>query len=274
MVGPRSRLSLLFVLLFLISRSSSSPSAANVLEGTVVKIADGDTITVLDSDKVQHRVRVAGIDAPEKGQPFGNASTKRLRELVARKEVRVEFHKHDRYGRIVGKVMVTPPDCPSCGKTLDVGLAQFTTGMAWWYRQYSQLQIARGPVAGGKYPVPFPRTVFGITSIWNRGDAGGWKIVLTDKTWFHKVSFRRNTPSWQPHGPSPPTSTRGVGCESRFSVGLPLSLFLLRCIYARKHRRGSLDEKHPSSRKPETGGGRCVSPGVPPRRDMSRSKIY
>ena len=48
MVGPRSRLSLLFVLLFLIC-VSSSPSAANVLEGTVVKIADGDTITVLDA---------------------------------------------------------------------------------------------------------------------------------------------------------------------------------------------------------------------------------
>ena len=60
-----------------------------------MKIADGDTITVLDSNKVQHRVRIAGIDAPEKNQPFGNASGKRLGELVARKEVRVEFNKHD-----------------------------------------------------------------------------------------------------------------------------------------------------------------------------------
>jgi endonuclease YncB( thermonuclease family) len=77
---------------------------AGVIEGTVVKIADGDTITVLDSNKVQHRVRISGIDAPEKGQAFGNASGKRLGELVARKDVRVEFQKHDRYGRIVGKV--------------------------------------------------------------------------------------------------------------------------------------------------------------------------
>ena len=73
MDSPRSRLSLLFVLLLLLSVSSSH-SAASVLEGTVVKIADGDTITVLDSDKVQHRVRIAGIDAPEKRQAFGNAS--------------------------------------------------------------------------------------------------------------------------------------------------------------------------------------------------------
>ena len=137
---PRSRLSLLFVLLFLLISVSSSHSAANILEGIVVKVAEGDTITVLDSDRVQHRVRIAGIDAPEKNQPFGNASGKRLGELVARKKVRVEFDKHDHYGRIVGKVLVTPPDCPTCGKTLDVGLAQITTGMAWGYRKYANEQ--------------------------------------------------------------------------------------------------------------------------------------
>ena len=141
MDDPRSRLSLLFVLLLLLLLSvSPSHSAANILEGTVVKIADGGTITVLDSNKVQHRVRIAGIDAPEKGQAFGNASGKRLGELVARKEVRVEFNKHDRYGRIVGKVLVTTPDCPTCGKTLDMGLAQIMTGMAWWYRKYANEQ--------------------------------------------------------------------------------------------------------------------------------------
>ena len=119
-----------------------SLAIAGVFEGTVVKIADGDTITVLDSDKVQHRVRIAGIDAPEKGQAFGNASRKRMVELVARKEVRVEFNKHDRWGRIVGKVLGKPPDCPTCEKTLDVALAQITTGMAWWYRKYAHEQSA------------------------------------------------------------------------------------------------------------------------------------
>jgi endonuclease YncB( thermonuclease family) len=132
----------IFVLTFLalIISVHHAHSAASVLEGTVVKVADGDTITVLDSSRQQHRIRLAGIDAPEKGQPFGNASRKRLSELVAGKEVRVEFEKYDRYGRIVGKVLVTPPDCPTCGKTLDVGLAQVTTGMAWWYRYYAHEQ--------------------------------------------------------------------------------------------------------------------------------------
>ena len=113
---------------------------AGVLEGAVVHVADGDTSTVLDASKQQHKVRIAGIDAPEKGQPFGNASRKRMSELVAREEVRVEFQKYDRYGRIVGKVWVTPPDCPTCGKTLDAGLAQIRTGMAWWYRKYANEQ--------------------------------------------------------------------------------------------------------------------------------------
>jgi len=95
---------------------------------------------VLDSNNEQHRIRLAGIDAPEKGQPFGKASRKMLRELVAGNDVRVVFYKYDRYGRIVGKVWVRPPDCPKCGKTLDVSLAQITSGMAWWYRKYAHEQ--------------------------------------------------------------------------------------------------------------------------------------
>jgi endonuclease YncB( thermonuclease family) len=139
-LGPRLLVGLIFLLGLVYSSSVTSVSAANILEDTVVHIADGDTITVLYSDKVQQRVRISGIDAPEKGQPFGNASRKLIVELVAQKDVRVEFDKYDRYGRIVGKVLVTPPYCPTCGKTLDVGLAQITTGMAWWYRKYAHEQ--------------------------------------------------------------------------------------------------------------------------------------
>ena len=125
-----------------------SDSVIRTIEGKVTKVADGDTITVLDASKNQHRVRIAGIDAPEKGQPFGNASRKQLGELVAGKEVRIEFEKYDRYGRIVGKVSVTPPDCPTCGKKLGAGLAQITSGMAWWYRKYAHEQ---SPEDQGRY---------------------------------------------------------------------------------------------------------------------------
>ena len=64
------------------------------------------------------------------------------------KEVLVDFDKYDRYGHIVGTVWVTPPDCPTCGKTLDAGLAQVTSGMAWWYRKYAYEQ---SPEDRGRY---------------------------------------------------------------------------------------------------------------------------
>jgi len=55
-----------FLLVFAIS------AHAETITGRVVGIADGDTVTVLDAQKVQHKIRLAGIDAPEKAQPFGN----------------------------------------------------------------------------------------------------------------------------------------------------------------------------------------------------------
>jgi endonuclease YncB( thermonuclease family) len=75
-----------------------------VLTGEVVALSDGDTITVLDSSNVQHKVRLAGIDAPESKQAFGTVSRQHLAALVFRKQVTVEWFKRDRYGRIVGKV--------------------------------------------------------------------------------------------------------------------------------------------------------------------------
>jgi endonuclease YncB( thermonuclease family) len=122
---------------------------ADTLTGRVVGVADGDTITVLDADRRQHKIRLGGIDAPEKaknekdkGQPFGQRSKENLSRLVFGKEVRVEWDKRDRYDRIVGKVWVQPASCPTCPKTLDAGHAQITVGLAWWYRKYAKEQSA------------------------------------------------------------------------------------------------------------------------------------
>ena len=125
---------------------SSSPFA-DVL-GRVVAVTDGDTLNVLDTDNVQHKVRLTGIDAPERGQPYGTKSRDHLASMVAGKEVRVESEKNDLYGRTLGKVWVRPSDCPSCGKTLDANLAQVTAGMAWWYCYYKKEQF---PEDRGRY---------------------------------------------------------------------------------------------------------------------------
>ncbi|MGC8732742.1 MAG: thermonuclease family protein [Halothiobacillaceae bacterium] len=133
---------LIFSLLGLTLLLSSGVVSADTLTGKVVSVSDGDTITVLDSDNHQHKIRIAGIDAPEKKQPFGQRSKENLSQLVFGKEVDVQWSKHDRYRRIVGKVIVAEPGChsPGCDKLLDAGMSQITTGLAWWYRKYAKEQ--------------------------------------------------------------------------------------------------------------------------------------
>ena len=124
-------------------------AAANAdITGRVVAVTDGDTIKVLDASNTEHKVRLTGIDAPERGQPFGTASRDHLASMVAGKEVFVESDKNDRYGRVLGKVWVQPSDCPSCGKTLDANHAQILAGMAWWYQYYAKEQ---SPEDRGRY---------------------------------------------------------------------------------------------------------------------------
>lgn len=108
--------------------------------GKVIHVSDGDTITILTLQNQQHRIRIAGIDAPEKGQPFGNRSKQNLHRIAHSKETLADCPKTDRYGRKVCKVWVQPDDCPTCDKTLDVGLAQISAGLAWWYRAYAKEQ--------------------------------------------------------------------------------------------------------------------------------------
>lgn len=107
------------------------PLYAETLRGKVVGVSDGDTITVLDADKIQYKVRLAGIDAPENSQAFGERSKQHLGNLVFGKVVSVEWNKTDKYGRIVGKVLVNDQDA---------NLRQVSAGLAWHYKQYEKEQ--------------------------------------------------------------------------------------------------------------------------------------
>ena len=108
----------------------SSPAWAETLQGHVIHVADGDTITVLNG-KEQIRVRIGGIDAPERRQAFSKRSSEHLSKLVRRQIVIVEWYKKDRYGRLVGTVYV---------KGVDVGLEQVRAGLAWHYKRYENEQ--------------------------------------------------------------------------------------------------------------------------------------
>lgn len=110
---------------------SISPIWAEQIIGKVVDVHDGDTITVL-VEKVQHKVRLDAIDAPEAKQPFGEASRKALANKVAGKVVTVNFTKRDRYRRILGTVMVGDEEA---------NLAQVSSGMAWHYAEFNKGKV-------------------------------------------------------------------------------------------------------------------------------------
>ena len=104
---------------------------AETLLGKVIHVQDGDSITVLDEAHTQHKIRLSGIDAPERRQAFGNVSKESLAEQVAGQSVAVEWDKVDRYGRKVGKVLLGG---------LDSNLVQVKRGLAWHYKKYEREQ--------------------------------------------------------------------------------------------------------------------------------------
>ena len=109
------------------------------IRGRVVKVADGDTLTVLAAAgragsmnppppaTTQHKIRLNGIDAPESHQAFGNVSKKHLSSLVFGKDVRVKYKSRDKYGRILGTVYVDG---------LDINLEMIRAGLAWHYKRF------------------------------------------------------------------------------------------------------------------------------------------
>jgi len=119
------------IVVWLLSTWLALPAQAATIEGKVVGISDGDTITVLDGQKSEYKIRLAGIDAPEKSQPYGQQSKQHLSDVVFGKAVTVEWNKIDRYGRTIGKVLVQ-------GK--DANLRQVQAGMAWHYKAYEKEQ--------------------------------------------------------------------------------------------------------------------------------------
>lgn len=96
--------------------------------GRVIKIADGDTITILVG-KTQYRIRLGGLDAPEKKQPFGTQAKKALADKIFGEDVKIVWKKRDLYNRIVGDIYLDD-------RWINKEMIQ--EGWAWHYRQYSK----------------------------------------------------------------------------------------------------------------------------------------
>ena len=106
---------------------SGSLFSASVV-GQVVSVTDGDTIKILTPAKQQIKVRLADIDTPERGQPYGRKARQVLGEKIHRRQVEVEEVTTDRYQRLVGRVFLD-------GRNINAEMVE--DGAAWVYRKYS-----------------------------------------------------------------------------------------------------------------------------------------
>jgi endonuclease YncB( thermonuclease family) len=114
-----------------IGREPAQASPAT-LEGLVTRVADGDTLDVLDDGKASHRIRLLGIDAPEGGQPYGKVAKQALLDHVIRRRVTVLVQSKDRYHRSVGKVLLAGAD---------INLEMVREGLVWHYKHYAGDQV-------------------------------------------------------------------------------------------------------------------------------------
>lgn len=124
---------------------------AEVLICLVVGVTDGDTITARCGQPgayEQVKVRLQGIDAPERKQPYGTRARQALSDMVFERTAELRCGKTDRHRRKVCSVWVAPESTPNGARTLDAGLAMVSTGMAWWYRAYAREQT---PQERGQY---------------------------------------------------------------------------------------------------------------------------
>ncbi len=119
-------LALLFAVLFVANNASRAD------EGVfrVSKVVDGDTIHIISSSQELFKVRLHGIDTPERGQPYFRVATSALKDLVAAKNVVVVKDGLDRYGRVIGRIYLEDGTY--------VNLKMVRDGYAWWYEKYAK----------------------------------------------------------------------------------------------------------------------------------------
>lgn len=124
------------------TRGASAREAAGfAIAGRVVGVTDGDTLTILDGSQHQYRIRLGGVDTPERGQPYGKVAKSSLSSLAFGREATADCGKADRWGRLVCRVSVDGHD---------VGLAQVERGLGWHYKKYEREQSPADRIAYAK----------------------------------------------------------------------------------------------------------------------------
>jgi len=182
-------LRLAMVLALLLPHSSPAGAATPLqqpLEGVSLDVQDGDSIVFRGSDGTTLRVRVAGIDAPEKSQPFAEASRRNLRALLRERRIRLEPIKRDVYGRTVARIWILEAERPP----RDAALAQLEAGLAWHFRRYRSDQA----------PAEFARYARAEQAARTAG-VGLWRDERPEPPWDFRARTRRERAAPAPSAP-------------------------------------------------------------------------
>jgi endonuclease YncB( thermonuclease family) len=145
-----------------------------VIEGKVINVHDGDTVTVLDQNNKKFHIRLQGIDAPELKQEFGDVSQENLSRMVLGKDVTIVWTKLDKYRRTVGTIMLNGHD---------VNIEQVRAGMAWHFKKYEDEQ---SPADRRTYAAAEQQARAAKLGLWKQADPmqpGEWRQEVKIKRW-------------------------------------------------------------------------------------------
>jgi endonuclease YncB( thermonuclease family) len=169
------RLSTLFGLLLLFVLSAAAQNNIQLtIEGKVINVHDGDTVTVLDKDNHKTHIRLQGIDAPELKQKYGAESQKNLERMVMGKQVTIVWTKIDKYRRTVGTIMLD-------GK--DVNIEQVKAGLAWHFKKYEDEQKPEDRLTYAKAEAEARAAKLGLWQDADPTPPGDYRVAVKEARW-------------------------------------------------------------------------------------------
>lgn len=177
-------ISLLLCVLFSAAQQLPTPASQSavavtnnvqlVIEGKVINVHDGDTVTVLDQNNKKFPIRLQGIDAPELKQTFGSDSQQSLSRMVLGKQVSILWTKVDKYRRTVGTIMID-------GR--DINIEQVKAGMAWHFKKYEDEQEPKDRLTYAAAEQQARVTKLGLWQDANPTVPGDWRQGVKTKRW-------------------------------------------------------------------------------------------
>ena len=145
-----------------------------VIEGKVINVHDGDTVTVLDQNNKKFHIRLQGIDAPELKQEFGSVSQQNLSRLVLGKQVSIFWTKVDKYRRTVGSIKID-------GR--DMNIEQVKAGMAWHFKKYEDEQEPQDRITYAAAEQQARAAKLGLWQDPNPTVPGDWRQAVKTNRW-------------------------------------------------------------------------------------------